>query len=158
LTLFEPQFGSLVPTATPEFDTELASRAAMGTEVRSLLRSGQERRAAEVLIDWTQGGPGGFAALPTAARDALLSNAKTMGPTFAVAAPNVTCDDLRSLRVPTLVVHGSQTRVYYRLVAEAVVSCVGGAVVAEVPDAHHMLIVEQPNGAAATMRAFLREH
>jgi pimeloyl-ACP methyl ester carboxylesterase len=158
LILIEPALGSLLPRTAPGLDAELASRTALAGDMQSLLQSGQNQRAAEVLIDWTQGGPGGFAKLPISIREVLRSNAKTLGPTFAGPAPNVTCDDLRRLRVPTLVLTGDRTRLFYRLVAEATASCVPGAVIEQISDAGHMSIVEQPDRWVDTLMAFLGEH
>jgi pimeloyl-ACP methyl ester carboxylesterase len=81
-----------------------------------------------------------------------------MGPTFATGATNVTCDDLRGLRVPTLVLSADHTRLFYRLIAEAVAACVPGAVAGQITDAGHMSIFEQPHQSAASWIAFLREH
>jgi pimeloyl-ACP methyl ester carboxylesterase len=158
LILIDPALGSLLPKAAPGLDMELASRTAIGMQVQSLLQSGQDERAAEILIDWTQGGAGRFAKLPTPMRQVLLTNAKTLGPTLAGATPNVTCGDLHSLRVPTLVLNGDHTRLFYRLIAEAIASCVPGAVIGQISGAGHMSIVEQPNRVAAALLAFLGEH
>jgi pimeloyl-ACP methyl ester carboxylesterase len=158
LILVEPGFASLLPEAAPGLEDELASRAAVGMEVQSLIQSGQHGRAVEILIDWAQGGPGGFAKLPSAVRHIFLSNAETIGPTFAAATTNVTCDDLRGLCVPTLVLSAEHTRVFYRLITDALASCVPQAVVGQIANAGHMSIFEQPNQSATLWSAFLREH
>jgi pimeloyl-ACP methyl ester carboxylesterase len=158
LILIEPGFASLLPDAAPGLEAELTSRAGVAMELQSLIQAGQDGRAAEILVDWAQGGPGGFAKLPIAVRQIFLSNTKTMAPTFAAGTTNITCDDLRGLRVPTLMLSADHTRLFYRLIAEAVASCVPGAVAGQITSAGHMSIFEQPNQSAARWMAFLREH
>jgi non-heme chloroperoxidase len=158
LTLVEPALGSIVSVGTPGFEPEAASRSAMIASVQSFVRARQDDRAATVLFDWLQGGPGGFAALAGPVRDGLLANSATTGPTFAVAAPNVTCDQLNALRVPTLVLNGALTRPWYRLVGEAVRACIPGAEGGTIPGGRHMVIVENPEAMAEVLIGFLSRH
>lgn len=158
LTLIEPAFGSLLPAKGPGVEAELVSRDSMIATVRKLAQEGQDERAAEVLINWVQGAPGGFIKLPAAVREGMLANAKTAGPTFAVRAPEVSCDQLRKLSVPTLVLNGERTRVFYRLIAHTVASCVPGAESATIPSSSHMTIVENPSQTVALVQPFLARH
>ncbi len=158
LTLIEPAFGSLLPAKGPGVEAELVSRDSMTATVRKLAREGQDERAAEVLIDWVQGSPGGFSKLPAAVREGMLANAKTAASTFAVRAPEVSCDQLRKLNVPTLVLKGERTRVFYRLIAQEVASCVPGAESATIPSSGHMTIVENPGQTVALVQPFLARH
>jgi pimeloyl-ACP methyl ester carboxylesterase len=157
LVLIEPAFNSLLPDAAPGLDEEMASRSSMLADVRSLAQRGDAAAAGRRLIDWVQGGEGGFAGLPEWVQTALLDNAITAGPTVGYAPPEVTCGQLQDLRVPTLVVTGERTRRYYRLIAERVACCVPGAVAATLSDAAHMTIVERPAQAADLVGSFLAE-
>jgi pimeloyl-ACP methyl ester carboxylesterase len=127
LVLIEPPFGSLVAPSTPEFTSELASRDSMVAAVRANVQAGAAERAAEELMDWVQGGPGGFGRLPRAIQEGILTNAATVGPTYAAPAPVVTCGQLRGLRLPVLILRGEQTRPWYRVVAEAAADCIPSA-------------------------------
>jgi non-heme chloroperoxidase len=158
LTLIEPPFGSLVPPSTPTFAAELASRDAMVAALRIHVQAGSIERAAEELIDWVEGGPGGFRRLPQVTQDELLTNAATAGPTYAVPAPKVTCRQLRGLRLPVLVLRGEQTRPWYRLIAEATASCIRSAETAVIPAATHMAIVKDPSGTASRVLSFITRH
>jgi pimeloyl-ACP methyl ester carboxylesterase len=158
LAVIEPAFGSVVTETASEFALEVASRNAMVAEVRALVSAGRDERGAETLIDWVQGGTGGFGRLSAAVREGLLLNARTVGPTFATAAPTVTCDLLQQLRMPTLVMNGADTRLWYRRVGEAVAACIPGAETAVIPAAGHMAIVENPEETAALLLAFLTRH
>ena len=155
LTLIEVALASLLPAADGELDVEIASRTSMLATVQSLARAGADEEAARVLIDWLQGSPEGFASLPASARDVLLENAKTVGPTFGTAAPTITRSQLRGLRMPTLVLHGEHTRPYFKRISEAIASSIPGAIAAHIPEAAHMTIVERPADTAALLLKFL---
>ncbi|HSR90311.1 MAG TPA: alpha/beta hydrolase [Gemmatimonadales bacterium] len=158
LTLIEPPFGSLVPPSAPGFAAELASRDSMVAALRVQVQAGSVEHAAEGLIDWVEGEPGGFHQLPQATQDELLTNAATAGPTYAVPSPRVTCDQLHKLRLPVLVLRGEQTRPWYRLIAEATANCIRGAETAVIPAARHMTIVENPSGTASLVLGFIGRH
>ena len=158
LTLIEPAFGSLLDTTAPtapELTTEVATRTTMLESVQQLVRKGNHAAAARALIDWLQDSDRGFDSLSAPVRDGLLANAPTVGPTFAVAAPRVTCEDLRSCTEPALVLYGVRTRLYFRLVAERAAACLPRAELASVPGCGHMSIVENPAAVAALIEGFL---
>jgi len=135
--------------------------------MQALAKHGATEEASRLLIDWTQGPGlperlngvplGGFAALPEEVRQALLENAATIGPTFAAAPPAVSCEALRELRMPTLVLNGERTRPFYRVVGERAAACIPRARRAWIPRAAHMTIVERPEETAALMLEFLNE-
>lgn len=154
LVLIEPAFNSLLPETEPGLDDERVSRGAMLDAVRQSAAAGDHHGAARALIDWVQGRGGDFASLPPWVRSALLDNATTAGPTVSYAPPHLTRDELRGLRVPTLVVAGERTRLYYRLIAREVAAAVPGAVLRELAGAAHMTIVERPAELAALLVRF----
>lgn len=158
LVLIAPAFANLVTPRGAGYLSEAESRESMMAAMQSLVRAGDDARAAETLIDWVQGGAGGFSSLPKAARDGLLENARTIGPTFAVAARNVSRDQLTNLRVPTLVLNGERSRPWYRLIGESVSGAIPGSEHEMIPDAGHMAIVENPLATATLILAFLSRH
>jgi pimeloyl-ACP methyl ester carboxylesterase len=158
LTLIEPPFGSVVAEGTPQFAGELASRAALVSTIAERVRAGELEDASEALINWVQGGAGGFRRLPPEVQDELHANAPTIGPTFATAPPQVTCEQIGRLRLPVLVLRGDRTRLWYRLIAEATACCIPDAESAQIPDAAHMVIVEQPRRTAELIRSFIARH
>ena len=155
LTLIEPAFGSLLPEAGAGLAEEKATRIAALNHVRALVAGGQHLEAAEVFIDWVQGGPGGFARLPEGVRQGLHDNARTLGPTIAGSQPDVSPASLRGLRMPSLVVTGSATRGFYRLIGEVAAAGIPGARLARLPGCGHMTIVESPSETASLLREFL---
>jgi pimeloyl-ACP methyl ester carboxylesterase len=70
----------------------------------------------------------------------------------------VTCAQLRTLRLPVLVLRGEKTRPWYRLIAEAAADCIPGAESAVVPAARHMTIVENPSASADLILRFIARH
>jgi pimeloyl-ACP methyl ester carboxylesterase len=157
LILIEPPFGSLLPPAAAGLEDEMADRLSMLKSLQDLARTGNDDDASRLLTDWIQGRPDGFAALPREAQDALLQNAATVGPTFSASPPHVDCEALRDLQVPTLVLNGMRTRVFYRAVGERATACVPDARRAWIAGAAHMTIVERPDETAALMMEFLGE-
>jgi pimeloyl-ACP methyl ester carboxylesterase len=157
LILIEPPFGSLLPEDTASLEDELADRMSMVASVKRLALDRRDDEASRMLIDWTQGGPDGFATLSPDVQEALLQNAATVGPTFSAPPPHVDCEALRDLQVPTLVLNGERTRAFYRVVGERAAACIPGARRALIPGAAHMTIVERPEETAALMMEFLEE-
>lgn len=155
LTLIEPAFGSLLPEAGPGLAVEKATRIAALGNVRALVGDDKHLEAAEVFIDWVQGGTGGFSRLPEAVRRGLHDNARTLGPTIAGSQPDVSPASLRGLRMPSLVVIGAQTRGFYRLIGEVSAAGIPGARFVKVPACSHMAIVEAPAETAAALADFL---
>ena len=155
LTLIEPAFGSLLPEAGPGLAAEKATRVAALSQVRALVGADKHLEAAEVFIDWVQGGESGFARLPESVRQGLLDNARTLGPTIAGSQPDVSPASLRGLRMPTLVVIGEQTRGFYRLIGEVAAAGIPAGRLAKLPGSSHMTIVEAPTGMATLLIDFL---
>lgn len=155
LTLIEPAFGSLLPEAGAGLAEERATRVAVLTKVRELVAADDHAGAAEVFIDWVQGGTGGFSRLPEHVRQGLHDNARTLGPTIAGSQPDVSPASLRGLRMPSLVVTGEQTRGFYRLIGEVAASGIPGARLVKLPGCSHMTIVEAPSETTALLRGFL---
>jgi pimeloyl-ACP methyl ester carboxylesterase len=155
LVLIEPAFGSLIAAGPPELQAELASRSALMNDISGLVRAGDDDAAARALVAWLQDSERGFEDLPEEARNGLLANAKTIGPTFSAPPPHVTCDRLRELDVPALVLHGARTRMFYRLVAEHAAGCLPNVQIQVIPACGHMSIVENPAAVASLLRDFL---
>jgi pimeloyl-ACP methyl ester carboxylesterase len=130
----------------------------MVAAVRASVQAGAAERAAETVIDWVQGEPGGFRRLPRAIQQELRSNAATVGPTYAAPAPVVTCGQLRALRLPVLILRGEQTRPWYRVIAETAADCIPSAESAVIPAARHMAIVEDPSSIAGLVARFIARH
>ena len=158
LILIEPPFGSLVPVSAPELPAEEASRNSMVAALRASVEAGAPERASEGLIDWVQGGPGGFRSLPREDQEQMLENSGTVGPTFAASAPQVTGEHVSRLHVPVLVLRGERTRPWYRLIAQGAAECIPGAQIGVIPNTGHMAILENPSATAQLVLDFITQH
>ena len=158
LTLIEPPFGSLLPVSAPDLGPELSSRESMVAAVQVFVKERKDDRASEALIDWVQGGDGSFSRLSPIVKEGLLANAKTIGPNMAALPPTLMCDEISVLRVPTLVLNGEHTRLWYRLIGRAVAACVSGARYATIAASGHMTIVENPMHTANLLAPFFAEN
>jgi pimeloyl-ACP methyl ester carboxylesterase len=85
----------------------------------------------------------------------MVANAGTAVPTFEAPPPHVTCDQLRQLTIPVLVLRGEHTRAWFRFISEGTVECLPHAEEGIIPAAGHMSIVENPTGAARLVGAFI---
>ena len=157
LVLIEPPLTGLLPVAGSGLDAELASRSAMLAAMRADIAAGADEAASVRLIDWVQAAAGGFIALPESGRAQLLANAHTIGPTYAIAPQSMTCVQLQDIRLPTLVLHGALTRTFYRLAAQAAAACIAHTRSAEIADAGHMAIIENPGATALLLRMFFAD-
>jgi pimeloyl-ACP methyl ester carboxylesterase len=155
LVLIEPPFSSVVPGTADGFIGEIASRDSLVATVRSAVAAGMHERAAEALIDWVQAGVGRFSDLPAKVQQHVHTNARTVGPSYSSSAPRITCEDLRALDVPVLVVTGRETRLWYQLIARHTRECILRAEASTIPNAGHMVIAEQPSATAAVLARFL---
>ena len=155
VAVIEPSFGSLLDGSAPDLAPETASRRTLLETTQRLAAAGDHEGSARALIDWLQDSPAGFDSLAEPVRRGLLENAATVGPTFAVPAPLVTCDQLREFARPVLVLHGSGTRLFFRRVAERAAACLPSAQIGAIPACGHMSIVENPAAVAGALAAFL---
>ena len=87
--------------------------------------------------------PGTFDRLSDRVRRIMLDNGRTLPLLFAAPPPVVRCTDLARLQgMPVTVARGDATRVFYRIAAECAAGCIPGSTLEVVPDARHLLPVE----------------
>lgn len=125
----------------------------------------RDRRAVDLICDWgfgTRGHvggnplPGGW--LMGTARGLLLR-----GDPAVLATDLAACDDYRdgeqaaaAIRCPTLVLVGAEDRMTPPRAGRALAERIVGAACAEIADAGHMMMVEQPEATLAELRKFMR--
>src|SRR4029453_14194005 len=123
--------------------------------IRASVRAGAAERAAEVLIDWVQGGVGGFRRRPRGVRQRLRGNEAPVGVTYAAPAPQVTCEQLRALKLPVFILRGERTRPWYRLIASAAAGCLPDAEAAVVPAGGPITTAKNPRATARLVPDFI---
>ena len=156
LALYEPALGSILDDK-PEYEQLLAERQGVWGPMIEEMKGGDNERATRLAIEYFFGLPeGGFETLPEGARTMWLENADTLPLDFAAPEPTpMTCDDLRSIEAPVLILYGSDTLPYFEAIAKEVAACLPNATLEEMPGAGHGAPVQQGDAVISKMLAFI---
>jgi pimeloyl-ACP methyl ester carboxylesterase len=123
-------------------------------------KSGDDERSAILLADAVLGDAQGFERWPSVRQQRWLDNARTMKPMYSgrPTAP-VSCEQLKGLRVPALVVRGEHTRESFKFGHDALLACLPPATPsAIIPGATHFWGQDNPQAAAEAVLAFVAKH
>lgn len=157
LTLAEPGLLSLLaekPDAAPVVEQWIKGIEPMA----AAMKTGDSAAALRHLVALVTGGrPEDFDKLPGPLRQILVDNARTMAPLFAAAPPNVTCDMLRGIKTPTLVLGGENTPVFFSKINDAVGTCITGSKVGVITNATHTMSFDNPAGFNRAVLSFLTQ-
>ena len=94
-------------------------------------------------MDGVNDRPGAFGSLPDDVQRIIRDNSRTLPLFFAAPPPALSCDDLKRLEgTPVVVARGDTTRTFYAIAAEWTAACLPAATLVVVPDARHLLPVE----------------
>jgi pimeloyl-ACP methyl ester carboxylesterase len=155
LTLAEPALGALLadlPEAKPALDDRNKGMA----PVVAAVKAGDSVQGVKLFFDWVNNqGPGAFDKQPESLRQLILDNARTVPLFVSAPPPAVSCATLGSVKAPTLVVGGEQSRRFYFLINEAVVRCISGSRPVIVPMATHPLPYQNPAAFNEALLQFL---
>lgn len=156
LVLIEPPGNALLEEDGADHGDVLAERAQAFRQIQNALKRDHPDRAARLLFDWENGPGGDLFRAPRRISDLVDANAGQLLQLFT-AAPSqpLRCGDLHRVRPPTLLVTGGRSNVYFRRVADRMVSCIPGAQRASVEGAHHALPEERPRELVAALLPFL---
>lgn len=124
-------------------------------------KSGQRQLAAMTFLEAVfEGEPGTFVHEKTGVKRVVLDNARTipivLGP--SMRAPMLTCDFLKNVRVPTLVVYGELTNAYWKKMFAKFAQCVPGARLAVLPGVKHDGPIRSVEEFTNLIVGFVREH
>jgi pimeloyl-ACP methyl ester carboxylesterase len=137
LTLYEPVAFGLLHGA-PGAGEALAEIEAIADEVALLTAQGERAAAAEAFVDYW-GGRGAWQQMGEAQRDAVQVRITAIPRHFAALfRARWTAQELRNLRMPTLLMHGGRTRASARRVAEVLAGALPGVHRHELPEAAHL--------------------
>jgi pimeloyl-ACP methyl ester carboxylesterase len=158
LVLFEPALSSLVKEGEAG-DAAREAEGEMFDPVTPAVEAGDAEKVTRLLIEGVfQMPPGGFDGQSQEVRAMQLDNARTMPLLWSAQPWEVTCDMLRTLDKPTLIVHGAESNVYWTHVAEVMDECLPQAEVTAQPKVNHDGPVRDPAGFAAIVQGFVAEH
>jgi pimeloyl-ACP methyl ester carboxylesterase len=157
LTLAEPGLFSLLaekPDAAPVVEQWVKGIEPMA----AAMKTGDNTTALRHLSALVTGGrPEDFDKLPESLRQILADNARTMAPLFAAVPPNVTCDMLRGIKTPTLVLRGEKTPVFFSKINDAVGACIAGSKMGVITNASHTMSLDNPAGFNRAVLSFLTQ-
>ena len=157
LTLAEPGLFSLLaekPDAAPVVEQWVKGIEPMA----AAMKAGDNTTALRLLVALVTGGrPEDFDRLPESLRQILVDNARTMAPLFAAAPPHLTCDMVRGIKTPTLILRGEKTPVFFSKINDAVGACIAGSKVGVITNASHTMSFESPAGFNRAVLSFLAQ-
>jgi pimeloyl-ACP methyl ester carboxylesterase len=154
LTLSEPLITK--PTSAQGLAHWTAGSQEFG-KVVAAVRAGDARQATVNLIDWVFAEPGAFDKLPADSRQRFLDNQGTVIPmvTAAPVAPP-SCEQLRALPMPVMVMEGERTRAGFRAMNERLMQCLrDGSRRVTVPGAPHTWYPVDPKFGAERIVEFV---
>jgi non-heme chloroperoxidase len=144
LTLAEPALFSLL-AEKPESKPVLDEWNKSAEPVVAAIKTGDNQLAVRHLSAIVTGAPlEQFDNLPPQLRQMLTENARTMPLLFGAAPPNVTCEMLRGIKAPTLVVRGERTPRLFSAMNDEVGRCIAGSKPVTISKASHMMSSDNP--------------
>jgi pimeloyl-ACP methyl ester carboxylesterase len=158
LILFEPPLPALVKEGEAG-DAAWEAAGKMFDPVTTAIEEGDDDKATKLLIEGVfQLSPGGFERQPQERQTMQLENARTMPLLWSDPLDEVTCDMLKALDKPTLIIHGAESNAYWVHIAEVTDECMPQAEVAAQPKVNHDGPVRDPVGLAAMIDDFVTQH
>ncbi|MBK9574957.1 MAG: alpha/beta hydrolase [Rhodoferax sp.] len=151
---------SLAAPSTAEGKAATAAYAKELAQASAVAKAGDNKQAAILVANAVLGDPDGFKKMSPIRQQRWLDNAITMAPMFAgrPSAP-VSCEQLKNLKVPVMVVRGERTRDSFVFGHDALLGCLPPSTVAAViPGATHMWPADNPSGAAAAILSFVAKN
>ena len=158
LTLAEPTIAALLADVA-DAKPALEDRDKALTSINAAVKAGDSVQAVKLFFDWVNNrGAGAFDKQPESLRQLILDNARTV-PLFLSAPrpPAISCATLGSVKAPTLVLGGEQSRRFYSLINEVVVRCIPGSRLVIVPMATHPLSHQNPAAFNEALLKFLAQ-
>ena len=157
LILYEPAIMSFVQ-APEQVQAAEADRREMTGLARARIRDGDTPGAVRSFMDGVNDRLGAFDNLSDRVQGIMLENGRTLPLLFAAPPPALSCADLGRLQgMPVAVARGDSTRVFYRIAAECTADCVPGSTLEVVPNARHLLPVEDEGRFASVVLELLAD-
>lgn len=155
LSLYEPVLFALLADADP---AAFAAETEAAAPERACMAAGDWAGAARAFLGrW--GAPGGLAALPPAARAAMIAGMPFVRRSEADIADPATARprpaDLGRIAVPTLLIAGAESPPAVAAIGAALAARIPGARRVVLPGLGHMGPITHPDAVSATLRAFL---
>lgn len=155
LTVFEPVLFPLLYAAGEASGQEIWL---LQTGVRRLVQIGNHRAAAELFVDYWSG-EGAFQNLSARARENVIALTPKVAAEFTALISNPISDaDLRSLRVPTLLLYGEDSPASTRDITRLLAGILPCRQLLGFDGLGHMGPMEDPDRVNATIATFVERH
>jgi pimeloyl-ACP methyl ester carboxylesterase len=155
LTLAEPALFSLL-AEFPDGKAALEQWSAGAAPMAATLKSGDAIGATKQLISLVTGESAeNFDKLPAELRQILTDNARTLPLLFAAPQIPVSCDALRAVKVPTLLLRGERTPEFFAKTNEVAGRCIAGSRQGVVSGASHAMSYDNPSGFNHAVLGFI---
>lgn len=153
---YEPAVSTLVAGMPEALQTAIAEERKKFDPAIEALKAGDEVQSTKLFIEAVaQLPPGGFEQQPEYMRTIWLDNAQTLAPLFGSPPNSITCEDLRNIEQPTLIVKGERTAIDYASIADTMAQCQPHAELRELPGVGHFGPVHGVEALTATILDFL---
>jgi pimeloyl-ACP methyl ester carboxylesterase len=158
LTVGEPGMANLI-TDSAEGRAVAGEFGRSFAPVREAVKSGDDVRAAELMVDAALGQPGAAQQLSPEQRAVLVANAKTVSLQLnSTARATVGCTELQRLNIPVLVFGGDRSPPLMLMTNNALSRCLPRVEQVTVPDASHLVHSMNPQVYNAALLSFLERH
>lgn len=155
LTIHEPASVSFVADAA-SLKIAGEDRQAMFGPAIAAAKAGDVAAVARLVPNGANNQPDFFDTATPEFRSMFFDNARTFALLLAAPPPPpLTCDQLRQIKIPTLITRGEATRPFYRIASEGAASCIPGAELVIIPGGRHLAIVQQSDAFNAALLQFL---
>ncbi len=150
LVLAEPSVWAALENV-PGLEADVKARQDFAAALAQAFASGDAERVVKLLVDFVAPGVD----VPSEIHSMFVSNvpaAKVEG------GARFTCEDARRVTVPTLVLTGDRSPMFFRHMAEIVARCVPGGELARIPGASHPMQLMNPQAFNDAVREFVARH
>lgn len=155
LTLAEPALFALL-AESPDGKPALEAWSKGAAPVAAAVKSGDALGATKLLAALVSGeSPDNFDKLPAELRQILTDNSRTLPLLFSAPQVPLSCDALRAVKVPTLLVRGERTPEFFTKTNEVAGRCIAGSRLAVVSSAAHAMSYDNPSGFNRTVLGFI---
>jgi pimeloyl-ACP methyl ester carboxylesterase len=160
LMLGEPPVMSLLNTV-PGGDTILnnfTTKAMM--PAAEAFRNNDNEKAVKVFVSGVIGDTAFFSNMPEQGRESMMAN--TLELRGAVSArnrfPPITCDDLRKIKTPVLLMKGDRTPILFTAITNELDRCLSNKELTVLPNASHGLEHDNPSAFNKIVLGFIDKH
>jgi pimeloyl-ACP methyl ester carboxylesterase len=147
--LAEPGLYSLDP------DGGAAVLLGLRARIQPLLAGPDKRIVMDAFMDYID--PAAWAALPEHRREQYRDNYAALLRELQVKRPQVSVNDLRSVRVPCLILVGSNSYSTFETIGRALVAGIPDAELIEIEGAGHLIYLDKPDAFAEAIHRFARQ-